>query len=132
MNTRKSILLGTLLGLLVTLDYACSTPVPVPDPPGPSPTDVFDGAVINCELPAVESEASQLITPVRRCLVGEATSSCLVGLTNSYHVDSVACEVRLQGHLANRRVLAGQPGPDDVTVDEAARTWLASKKVGYR
>jgi len=120
--------------LLVTMLFAFGCKIPsVPDPPGPSPvTDVFDGAVINCELPAVEDESSQLITPVRRCLVGEATAACLVGLTNSYHVDSVACEVRLQGHLANRRVLAGQPGPDDVTVDESSRNWIVRKGVGYR
>lgn len=101
-------------------------------PPSPPPADVFDNAVINCQLPEVEDESSALITPVRRCLVGDATTACLLDLTNSYHVDSVACEVRLQGVLANRKVLAQQPGPDDVTVDESARRWIRQKGLGYR
>jgi hypothetical protein len=113
--------------------FGCTTPSPVPDPPGPTPTtDVFDHAIINCELPVVAEESPALESVVRGCLVGESTAACLTDLTEGYHVDAVACVVRRLGHDANKRVLAGQVRVDDTTVDESARAWIRQKAIGYR
>jgi hypothetical protein len=132
MKLSRVILLAIGLGMLAYGPLGCATPTPVPDPPGPTPADVFAGAIVDCSAPEVVGEFAPAEPAVRACLVGEATSACLVEASASYRVDTIACVVRELGIEANMAVLGGRVGVDDSTVDAAARRWIDQEHLGYR
>ena len=121
----RTVLLSCLFAAI-----GCGTNPPTPDPP--APTDVFAGAIVDCSAPEVAGESPQSEPAVRACLVGEAVAPCLVELAGRHRVDTIACVVRDLGWDENKRVLSGQLGPDSTTIDNAARSWIRERKVGYR
>jgi hypothetical protein len=121
-------LLGMLFAATVVAFGGCATPGPVP----PLPDDVFAGAVVDCETPEVRGEAPYASAGARTCLLGTATSACMAELAQRHRVDTIACTVRDLGTDSNEHVLAGQPRNGDTEIDNAARSWLQSHRVGFR
>ena len=117
--------------ILAALLAGCATPSPVPTPT-PTPADPFAGAVVDCETPQVQAEAPRVYPLAGYCLSDGATASCLVSMLDTYRMETIACVVRDLATEANERVLAGKPGGADSIVDNAARAWLTSERIGFR
>ena len=153
MSASKKVGLFFVIGLAVAFAFACTMlsgcPLPIPQPvPGPSPApadaatidaapadvpvlfDPFKDKTFNCHLPIVADQYAEAKPRVGDCLATPPLT-CLVKLTGSYDINTVACLVRDLGFAANNAMLAAGPGAD-APVASTVRSFINSEDLGFR
>jgi hypothetical protein len=151
MSTSKKV--GLLFVIMLATAFACmmfsGCPLPIPSPvPGPTPAqadaaaidaapadvpvifDPFKDQVFNCHLPIVAAQYAEASPSVEGCLA-DPPLACLVGLTSTYDINTVACLVRDLGFASNNAMLAAGPGAD-APVAATVRTFINSEDLGFQ
>jgi hypothetical protein len=123
-----SIALGFALAVAV-YPLGCATPGPVPPAPGPDPvpTDIFDGAILDCSTPERAP-----IDRVRICLDVANTGACLVELYPDSTPAAIACAVRSESQTLHVQMARGTATDAQATRAKAADAWIREKRLGLR
>jgi len=131
MTTTRSVLLGTLFGLLVTLGYACGTgPVPVPDPPvPPEPADQRFAGFHDC----TDLDTAPAAALVATCGDVENTGGCMaMYLEQGQPAALLICAARDVESAGFVRIAQGTAGPELTARAQRLRAWLAGTNATLR
>lgn len=115
----------------VALLCSCGHAPPPPLPP-PAFGALWAEQVFDCRGAEVAHERSLAADGVRACLLGDGTVVCLAELALQYQRDTLACEVRRHGSLANAEALAGNASAENERISATARKLITDGMWGFQ
>jgi hypothetical protein len=130
MTLKRSVLWGVLLGLIVTVVYACGTPTPVPDPPGPTPEPVtsfsgfWDCSAQDNSAGVPWANTCGDVTNTAQCFEDLATQGASRAL-----LICASRDVQVEGFI---EIARGTAGPELSARVARLRAWLASTNATLR